>query len=187
MEQFILDASELMWNKEGHFIWGFNWEAANAEFDTDNDDKQQEELSIDPNYLELDAEKWPVYFTEAYYSGDGRGPQGSDSSAGYGEFSFSYLPVTEDTRILENLNHGAALNAFSLGKVLWHESICQISSMLVPEPETESVLFPWDVPKDFVIPICRWTCSESHVTESDILHPLQEVLPTWLLLRCIDI
>jgi hypothetical protein len=195
MEQFILDASESMWNKEGHFIWGFNWEAANAEFDTDNDDKQQEELSIGPNYLELDAEKWPVYFTETYYSGDGRGPQESDSSAGYGEFPFSYLPVIEDTRILEHLNHGAALNAPSLGR--WHESICQFSSMLVPEPETERVRFPWDVPnmrfsdgKDFVIPTCHSTRSVSHVsdvTESDILHPLQGILPTWLLLRCIDI
>jgi hypothetical protein len=128
MEQFVLDAAESMWDKEGHFIWNFNWEAANAEYDTENDDKQQEEPSIDYDYLELNVEKWPVCFTEAYYSGDGHGPQKSDSSAGYGEFPFSYLPVIEDVRILEHLNHGAALNAPSLDKGFW-------LGLTVQEPE----------------------------------------------------
>jgi hypothetical protein len=170
MEQFILDAAESMWNKEGHFIWNFNWEVANAEFDTDNDDKQQEELSIDLNYLELDAEKWPVYFTEAYYSGDGRGPQRSDSSAGYGEFPSSYLPVIVDMRILEHLNHGAALNVPSLYEGPWFRSSTNPPSLPpnVPEPMGCSAFDP------------SWA-RHSYTDNLDIQHSFQRLEPNWLL------
>jgi hypothetical protein len=178
MERFILDAADSMWNKEGHFIWNFNWKTANAEYDTDDDDKPQWMPSIDHDHLELEVEKWPVCLTEAHYSGDGRGPQESDSSAGYGEFPFSYFPVIEDMQIPEYLNHGAALNIPPL----------EISSMLAPDPEAERVRCAWKSLENhlrfshatcFVIASCS---SASCVTESDVRHPLQEVIRKWLLL-----
>jgi hypothetical protein len=176
MERFILDAAESMWNKEGHFIWKFNWETANAESDTDDGDKQQEEPSIDHDYLELDVEKWPVYFTEAYYSGDGRGPQESDSSAGFGEFPFSNLPVIEDMRILEHLNHGAALNAPSLDK---STSQALVSSLLGPELAAAGWFLPAQGSPHFVF---QATCSSGLIANKPhVLHSLQRFVPSWLL------
>jgi hypothetical protein len=171
MERFILDAADSMWNKEGHFIWNSNWETANAEYDTDNDDKQQEEPSIDQDYLELDIEKSPVYFTEAYYRGDGHGPQESDSSAAYGEFPFGYLPVPviEDMQILEHLNHGAALNTPNLDIGVWGRTWQEQAPMRVSwvsEPELHFFR---------VHTYCRYT------GKPGVLESLQRLVRNWLL------
>jgi hypothetical protein len=137
MERFILDTAELIWDKEGRFIW----KTASAEYDTDEDDEQQEEQSSHHNYLQLDIENWPVYLTEPYYSGDGHGPQKSESPCGYakGELPVSYLPVIEDITILEHLNHDAALNVPSLDDGFWLQSKTKPPSLPlnIPEPEQD--------------------------------------------------
>jgi hypothetical protein len=108
MEQFILDTAESMWNKEGHF----SWKTTNVKHDANEEDEQPDEPSSICDYLNLDVDKWPVYLTEAYYTGGSCGPQESGSSSGdnHQEFSVSYLPVIEDIGIPAYLDHGEGLN-----------------------------------------------------------------------------
>jgi len=63
----------------------------------------QDEDTVDFDYLDLDLDKWPAYWTESPYTGDGYGSQAAGTST-YGEHAASSLQRTEDTPISADLD-----------------------------------------------------------------------------------
>jgi hypothetical protein len=170
MERFILDAAESMWNKECRFIWT----TAIAEYDTDENDEQREEL----------PSNWRSLFTCAYYGGDDYSSQASGPFAGdfHREFPVSNLPVIEEIRILEYLKNSAILNAPSLEESLEFQCATgQIHFPLnVPEPETGWSLPARGAPQFFNRANCV-SFAETYATKPNFLHSLHRVISNWLL------
>jgi hypothetical protein len=140
------------------------------------------EPSIDHDYWELEVDKWPVYFTEAYYSSDSGGPQESDSSARHSKFPSSYLPVIKDVRILEHLNHGAALNTPYLSKAFDRQTCFPpLLSLNVPKEEARGVF----IAQEFrYIQVHTSNSHSSNTYKPDVLHSFQRLVLKWLLVCC---